>query len=120
VDIANSAGSRNAYDGKYLPVYATHRGTASQFEDFSGLRQGGYYVFINGTCQGKQFKTAYMHLKRDGRASGEVKFGDIIGYMNNSGTSTGPHLHYVIYDLIMKNYIPLMKLGKEVTALSNL
>ncbi|MCJ7804688.1 M23 family metallopeptidase, partial [Patescibacteria group bacterium] len=119
VDIANGEGSKSAYDEKYLPVYATHKGTASNYEDFLGDKQGGYYVLITGYCQGKPFQTAYMHLKEDGRATDEVKFGDIIGYMNNSGISTGPHLHYVISGLIMKDFIPPMVDGKNVVALSN-
>ena len=47
-----------------------------------------------------QMKTLYGHLKKhaDGLQVGhEVKRDDIIGYVGNSGRSTGTHLHYGVY-----------------------
>lgn len=47
-----------------------------------------------------QMKTLYGHLKNhaDGLQVGqEVKRNDIIGYVGNSGRSTGTHLHYGVY-----------------------
>ena len=47
-----------------------------------------------------QMKTLYGHLKEhaDGLQVGQaVKRNDIIGYVGNSGRSTGTHLHYGVY-----------------------
>ena len=48
-----------------------------------------------------QFKTLYAHLKGypDGLKVGQsVTRGQIIGYVGNTGRSTGAHLHYGVYD----------------------
>ncbi len=43
------------------------------------------------------FKTAYGHLSRFAVESGDyVNKGDIIGYVGNTGRSTGSHLHYEV------------------------
>ncbi len=50
--------------------------------------------------QASQMKTLYGHLKKhaDGLQVGhEVERDDIIGYVGNSGRSTGTHLHYGVY-----------------------
>jgi len=42
--------------------------------------------------------TCYGHLLKSAAKNGQrVKRGDVIGYLGNSGRSTGPHLHYGIY-----------------------
>lgn len=46
------------------------------------------------------YTTAYLHLSRFGQgiAVGSlVKQGDVIGYVGNTGLSTGPHLDYRVY-----------------------
>jgi murein DD-endopeptidase MepM/ murein hydrolase activator NlpD len=46
------------------------------------------------------YETAYLHLSGFGRGvrrGAVLKGGDIVGYIGNSGDSTGPHLDYRIY-----------------------
>ena len=47
------------------------------------------------------YKTLYAHLQgyaEDIKVNQEVVRGQIIGYVGNTGRSTGAHLHYGIYD----------------------
>lgn len=48
------------------------------------------------THAGKIYTARYMHMARP-VALGNYKKGDIIGYVGNSGMSSGPHLHLDIY-----------------------
>ena len=78
------------------PVYASHDGYAYYGIDPSG----GHGVVINGDG----FKTIYWHFVNstlepkyrspieDGPRT--VKAGDLLGYADNTGVSTGSHLHY--------------------------
>ena len=59
---------------------------------------GGYYVSINhGTdANGRTIRTMYFHMKGDSavvNVGDTVKKGQKIGLSDNSGASTGPHLH---------------------------
>jgi len=56
--------------------------------------QDGNFIKIN---HGHGFATTYSHLSRKAVKQGmRVKRGDIIGYVGDTGRSTGPHLHYAI------------------------
>jgi murein DD-endopeptidase MepM/ murein hydrolase activator NlpD len=75
------------------PIMAAGNGTI----EVAG-REGGYgnYVRIRHS---NGYKTAYGHMLRfaEGVAKGvKVRQGQIIGYLGNSGLSTGPHLHYEV------------------------
>ena len=82
VDIAGPMGT---------PIVATAAGTIS----LAGWDQGfGKTVVIDHTSA---LTTLYGHLEKVAVYEGEkVKRGDVIGYLGNSGLSTGPHLHYEI------------------------
>jgi murein DD-endopeptidase MepM/ murein hydrolase activator NlpD len=74
-------------------VYATGNGVIELVtEDFSGY---GRHIVIN---HGFGYKTLYGHLSGFNVREGEaIKRGDVIGYVGNTGKSTGPHLHYEVW-----------------------
>ena len=75
------------------PVYATGDGKVIQPGD--GMSGYGNVVMID---HGFGFKTLYAHLSKSIVKPGQVvKRGEIIGYLGNSGMSTGPHLHYEVW-----------------------
>ncbi len=65
----------------------------------SGWESGyGYSVVVSHEIEGRQLFTRYAHLMKKSRiGTGElVKTGDQIGLCNNSGISTGAHLHFEV------------------------
>jgi murein DD-endopeptidase MepM/ murein hydrolase activator NlpD len=84
VDISASPGT---------PIRATADGMVSH----SGWTQySGYLVAIEHGCG---FSTIYAHNKKNAVKVGQrVKRGHIIGYVGSSGKSTGPHVHYEIWE----------------------
>lgn len=57
-------------------------------------RGSGLYVEIS---HGFGYTTLYAHLKKFNVTPGqEVKRNDVIGFVGNTGRSTGPHLHYEV------------------------
>ena len=75
------------------PIMAAGNGTIEIAE-----RHGGYgnYVRIR---HANGYKTAYGHMLRfaEGVTKGvKVRQGQVIGYLGNTGMSTGPHLHYEV------------------------
>lgn len=81
-------------------VRAAHDGIVT-FAGYDG--SGGLGIVIRTTAQYEYkdsqafFKTIYWHLKEQSprvRASQEVKAGDIIALADNTGMSTGSHLHF--------------------------
>lgn len=81
------------------PLLATAPGKVRYTENmdaYSGCVSYGKWVLIdheNGLA------TFYAHLSLIKVSAGqEVKRGDIIGYSGNTGYSTGPHLHFSVFD----------------------
>jgi murein DD-endopeptidase MepM/ murein hydrolase activator NlpD len=74
------------------PIYATADGTISEVSvKFSGY---GKMVEID---HGFGYKTRYAHMHDFAVRSGQnVKRGDLIGYVGDTGMSTAPHLHYEV------------------------
>jgi hypothetical protein len=80
------------------PIYATGNGKVSKVGSESGY---GKHVIID---HGYSYKTHYAHLSAYTVKRGQkVKRGDIIGFLGNSGRSSGPHCHYEV----LKNDIPV-------------
>ena len=73
-------------------IYATGDGKVERVrKSYSGY---GKHVIIN---HGFGYKTLYAHMHDFSVTQGQkVKRGDIIGQVGNTGTSTGPHLHYEV------------------------
>jgi murein DD-endopeptidase MepM/ murein hydrolase activator NlpD len=74
------------------PIYATGDGTVVE----SGFDGGfGNHVQIN---HGYGYETVYGHMVRiKARRGQHVKRGDLIGWVGNTGASTGPHCHYEVH-----------------------
>jgi murein DD-endopeptidase MepM/ murein hydrolase activator NlpD len=73
-------------------IYATGDGVVVRADAAAGGY--GIHVVIN---HGFGYKTLYGHmLKYSVRPGQRVKRGEIIGYVGNTGRSTGPHVHYEI------------------------
>lgn len=81
------------------PVYAAHDGTCYPEVDSSGgngvvIRSDKEYEYQGAMVR---FKTIYWHLvKSDAvvKTGQNVKAGDLIGYADSTGLSTGDHLHF--------------------------
>ncbi|MEM6603927.1 MAG: M23 family metallopeptidase, partial [Pseudomonadota bacterium] len=75
------------------PIYAAGDGVVTKKYR---SRTYGNYIRLRHTGQ---YSTAYAHLSRFRRGIGvgsSVKQGQVIGYVGNTGRSTGPHLHYEV------------------------
>ncbi|QGY43152.1 peptidoglycan DD-metalloendopeptidase family protein [Maribellus comscasis] len=78
------------------PVYATGDGKVIEVGGSSRSRVGfGLVIKID---HGYDYETLYGHLSAfDVKRGQQVKRGDIIGYVGNTGGSTAPHLHYEVH-----------------------
>ena len=75
------------------PIYATADGTVKEV----GFTTSGFgnRVLIN---HGYGYETLYGHMYRfKARVGQQVKRGEVIGYVGNTGKSTGPHCHYEVH-----------------------
>ncbi|NCC25093.1 MAG: peptidase M24 [Deltaproteobacteria bacterium] len=73
------------------PIFATARGKVVQAD-----RDGGYgkTIIID---HGHGIRTVYSHLSKFAVQKGvEIQRGELIGYVGNTGRSTGSHLHYEV------------------------
>jgi murein DD-endopeptidase MepM/ murein hydrolase activator NlpD len=80
------------------PIYATADGVVQ----IAGFNTDGYgnKVVIN---HGFGYQTLYGHMARvKAKAGQSVKRGEVIGYIGNTGKSTGPHCHYEVIKRGMK------------------
>lgn len=73
------------------PIRAAADGTVS----FVGQKSG--YGNVVEVSHGNGMITRYAHMSRFGsRVGQDVKAGEVIGAIGNSGRSTGPHLHFEV------------------------
>ena len=74
------------------PIYATGNGRVVPAPD--GASGYGNHVVID---HGFGYKTLYAHMYKSKVKIGQrVKRGQLIGYVGNTGLSSGPHLHYEV------------------------
>lgn len=79
------------------PVYAAAKGTvlAVYFNEGYGNR----VILDNGWRLGVGLGTAYNHLSDWAVEPGDqVRRGDVVGYVGNTGYSTGCHLHFMVFE----------------------
>jgi murein DD-endopeptidase MepM/ murein hydrolase activator NlpD len=74
------------------PIYATGDG----YVVAAGAERGyGNRIMIS---HGYGYTTKYAHMSKFKVKRGQtIKRGDVIGYVGNTGASTGPHCHYEVY-----------------------
>jgi murein DD-endopeptidase MepM/ murein hydrolase activator NlpD len=104
VDWAESTGA---------PIFAAGNGTVLKAEWDSGYGRRVEIQHLNG------YVTAYSHMSgfaRGIQAGTKVRQGQVIGYVGNTGLSTGPHLHYEV--TINGNFVDPMRIrlprGREL------
>ena len=92
------------------PVFATADGIVIKL--FHNNSPIGYAIKIK---HANHYQTLYGHLNAlpDYQVGWQVKRGQIIAYVGNTGISTAPHLHYCVYYRSMPinpyQYLTLLK-----------
>ena len=77
-------------------IFASHDGECSYYEEldeFGNFKGYGRYLVVRDRNNG--FKTEYCHLDKVVK-TGLVKVGELIGHSDNTGFSSGPHLHWTL------------------------
>jgi len=77
------------------PIMAAADGTV----DKVGFEDNGYgnFVKLSHTDGGTKYYTYYAHLQSTSVTAGQkISAGTVVGLSNNTGASTGPHLHFGI------------------------
>jgi murein DD-endopeptidase MepM/ murein hydrolase activator NlpD len=82
--------------GNGAPIYVIADGVVTAAEYGGGY---GQYVYIEHQINGQTIVTVYAHMQRGSsplQVGEQVRVGDFIGLVGNTGTSTGPHLHFEV------------------------
>ncbi|MCT1576174.1 M23 family metallopeptidase [Oceanobacillus kimchii] len=60
----------------------------------------GYVVYVEHNINNKKYTTVYAHMRSNlqVRVGQTVPQGQLLGYMGNTGNSTGQHLHFEIHE----------------------
>jgi murein DD-endopeptidase MepM/ murein hydrolase activator NlpD len=80
--------------GEGTPIFAIADGVVTAAEFGGGY---GQYAYIEHEINGQRTLSVYAHMRRDSsplRVGEDIKVGDFIGLVGNTGTSTGAHLHF--------------------------
>lgn len=78
----------------YAPLTGTVRNVGNT-DLVPGCYSWGKWILIDHP---NGLSTMYAHLSQAAVSPGQkVKTGDVIGYIGNTGYSTGPHLHFTLY-----------------------
>lgn len=76
----------------WTPIFATADGVCK----YSG-NNGNYGITVKISHREGAFETIFAHLQKEAVVEGQViKRGELVGYLGNTGRSTGPHLHYEV------------------------
>lgn len=104
------------------PIYASGNGKVTRAGKSATF---GNVVYID---HGYGYRTIYAHMSKiKAKRNQKVKRGDLIGYVGNTGRSTGAHLHYEVHkngkilnpinfyygDLSPKQFIAMQKASEE-------
>jgi murein DD-endopeptidase MepM/ murein hydrolase activator NlpD len=74
------------------PIHVTAPGVVEVAESSGGY---GHHVIVN---HGYGYRTLYAHMSKIEVSQGtQVQKDQVLGYVGNTGRSSGPHLHYTIY-----------------------
>ncbi len=81
--------------GATPPIFAAAAGSVGAV-GYDGSR--GNYVYIHHVINGQRYSTAYFHLTSRAlvNVGQNVDINTVLGYMGNTGNSTGAHLHFEI------------------------
>ena len=89
IDLAGALGA---------PIYAAADGTVTAAGSASGF---GHWIVLTHNINGHVWSTVYGHMFADGvlvKAGQKVTAGQHIAKLGNDGQSTGPHLHFEVWD----------------------
>lgn len=81
------------------PIYAVADGVVTKTR--YGTENASGYIIVQTTIGGKRHDMAYIHMWNPHthvKVGSRIKAGQQISIVGNSGPSTGPHLHFEIWD----------------------
>lgn len=79
---------------KSTPVLAVHDGNMEHFQDDNGYGINARVFFDDPENPGQRFEITYGHFEKYEGGARDVKRGEVIGYVDSTGFSTGNHLHF--------------------------